>query len=176
MRKLILAVVLAAAWSTTAIVPAAAAPSTTDASWTGLYTLERFAATKSGSSLAARQSEPDFSDDYTFVSTCMGGPCVATVIGGPPPKNPTLPQPPQYTWDGTSWVHVYDWMWDCYQGPNVPRPLAPAHSVATYTPQPDGTFSGVWRTVIDSGPCVGDVVMNVAAYPVQAAPLPFGSS
>src|SRR5690606_11279854 len=135
-------------------------------SWSGDYSLKRFAASKTGTSLAARQPEPDFADTYTFETTCADGTCVATVIAGPPPANPTLPLPARYTWDGTSWVHTYDWEWDCYQGEGVPKVWAPAHSVASYTPQENGTLTGSWRTDIDSGPCEGSVIMDVAAYPV----------
>jgi hypothetical protein len=135
--------------------------------WNGTWSLVRYAAAKSGTSLAARQPEPTFSDDYLFLTQCSTTACVATVVNGPKPKNPTLPQPPQYTWDGSRWVHVYDWQWDCYLGEGVPKAWAPAHSVAYYTPQTDGkSLRGVWRTDIDGGPCDGDVVMDVAAFPV----------
>ncbi|MDS1114164.1 hypothetical protein RD149_10310 [Gordonia westfalica] len=134
--------------------------------WNGVYSLKRFAASKTGTSLAARQAEPDFSDDYTFRSSCDGGTCVATVVDGPKPANPTLPQPPRYTWEDGSWVHRYDWEWDCWQGAGVPKVWRPAKSVAYYTPEGDGTLKGVWRTTIDGGPCDGTVDMNVAAYPV----------
>ncbi|KQU03152.1 hypothetical protein ASG56_20440 [Rhodococcus sp. Leaf7] len=154
-----------------ATAPAGAA----EPAWNGRYSLERSAASKTGTSLAARQGEPDFSDTYTFTSMCLGGTCSAVVTGGPAPKNATLPQPPVYTWNGTSWVHVYDWQWDCYMGEGVEKVYAPAHSEAYYTPQPDGTFTGAWTTTITGGPCNGDVTMNVAAYPVGPAAAPFGS-
>ncbi|WP_028463238.1 hypothetical protein [Nocardia sp. 348MFTsu5.1] len=171
MRRGLLVVVLIGVWLLAGAVPATAAGPT----WSGDYSLKRFAATKWGSSLAATQWEPDFADTYRFVVSC-GGPCTATVVDGPTPANPTLPQPPRYTWDGTRWVHEYDWQWDCWQGEGVPKVWAPAHSVAYYTPQIDGTLTGVWRTDIDSGPCQGTVFMNVAAYPVGPPPGTFGSS
>ncbi|WP_068270249.1 hypothetical protein [Aldersonia kunmingensis] len=172
MRKAIVVVALIAGWLAAMAIPAGAA----DPSWSGQYSLKRFAASKTGTSLAARQPEPDFSDVYTFETTCTNGTCVATVTDGPTPANPTLPLPPRYTWDGASWVHTYDWEWDCWQGEGVPKVWAPAHSVAVYTPQSDGTLTGTWRTVIDSGACEGDVIMNVAAYPVAAPRPSFGSS
>jgi hypothetical protein len=135
--------------------------------WSGKFSLMRYAASKTGSSLAARQPEPDFSDEYLFATDCSTGTCVATVVDGPRPKNPTLPQPPRYTWDGARWVHVYDWQWDCYMGEGVPKQWSPARSVADYVPQPDGSLRGSWRTDIHGGPCDGDVVMAVAAFPVQ---------
>lgn len=138
--------------------PAAAAPT-----WNGQWTLTRYAASKTGTSLAARQREPDFSNVYTFATQCSGGRCVATVVGGPQAQNPTIPRPPRYTWDGVSWVERFDWQWDCYMGAGKPKVWAPAHSVAWYTPRRDGTKTGSWRTVIDSGPCKGTVVIAVKA-------------
>lgn len=141
--------------------------------WNGDWSLKRFAATKSGTSLAATQREPDFSDVYRFRTVCVGETCTATVVDGRAPANTTLPQPARYTVDGTSWVHVYDWQWDRYMGPDVPTVYAPAHSVAYYTPQPDGTFAGSWRTDIASGPCAGSVVMRCRGPPRRdTAPQP----
>jgi hypothetical protein len=50
-------------------------------------------------------------------------------------------------------------------GEGVPKAWNPARSVAYYTPQPDGTLRGSWRTDIYGGPCAGSVVMDVAAFP-----------
>ena len=171
MRKALLVVMFVAGLLVAGTPPAVAA----QPDWSGDYSLKRFAASKTGTSLAARQGEPDFSDTYIFVTNCSAGPCVATVVGGPKPANPTLPQPASYTWDGTSWVHPYDWQWDCYQGEGVPKVWAPAHSEAFYTPQADGTLTGSWHTDIASGPCEGTVIMQVAAYPVRPVSSPFGS-
>jgi hypothetical protein len=137
-----------------------------DQIWNGKYSLLRYAGEKTGTSMAAGQHEPDFSDVYTFVTDCSGGQCVATVVDGPKPANPTLPLPPRYTWNGSTWVHIYEWQWDCYMGEGVPKVWAPARSVANYTPQPDGTLRGSWRTDIYGGPCGGTVIMDVAAFPV----------
>lgn len=52
---------------------------------------------------------------------------------------------------------------------------APAHSEAYYTPQPDGSLKGSWRTDIKSGPCAGSVIMRVEAYPVGRSTGSFGS-
>src|SRR6476469_703457 len=76
--------------------------------WNGKYSLVRYAAEKTGTSLAARQPEPDFSNIYTFVTDCSHE-CVSTVVDGPKPANPTLPLPPRYTWNGSTWVHVSEW-------------------------------------------------------------------
>ena len=77
------------------VVAAGAAPVATAAPriWNGKYSLLRYAGEKTGTSLAARQPEPDFSDVYTFVTDCSRG-CVATAVDGPRPANPTLPLPP----------------------------------------------------------------------------------
>lgn len=133
-------------------------------SWNGKYSLVRYAAGKSGTSVAARQAEPTFSADYVFSTACSSGTCVATATDGPTPKNPTLPQPSRYTWDGAKWVERFDFQWDCYRGEGVPKVWAPARSWAFYTPQADGSLRGVWHTDIDGGPCRGTVEMPVAAF------------
>jgi hypothetical protein len=140
---------------------ASAAPS-----WTGKYSLVRYAVEKSGSSVAAGQAEPTFSADYDFATACAAGKCVATATDGPTPKNPTLPQPSHYAWDGGKWVEHFDFQWDCYMGEGVPKVWAPARSWAYYTPQSDGSLRGTWRTDISSGPCRGSVEMPVAAFAV----------
>lgn len=132
--------------------------------WNGKYSLVRYAVQKTGTSVAAGQAEPTFSADYVFVTSCSSGPCVATATNGPVPKNPTLPQPSHYVWDGTRWVEHFDFQWDCYMGEGNPKVWAPAKSWAFYTPQPDGSLRGTWHTDIDSGPCRGTVEMPVAAF------------
>jgi hypothetical protein len=135
--------------------------------WNGRYSFVSYAAEKSGTSLAARQNELDFSDEFSVVTNCSTGRCIATVSGGPAPKNPTLPHPPRYTWDGAKWLRIYDWKWDCFQGPGAPKVWTPARSVAYYIPQTDGSLRGVWRTDIGGGPCGGSVEMAVSAFPVM---------
>jgi len=122
--------------------------------WNGKYSLVRYAAAKSGTSLAARQAEPTFSADYVFVTACSAGRCVATATDGPTPANPTLPTPSHYAWDGSRWMERFDFQWDCYQGEGVPKAWTPARSWAYYTPQPDGTLRGVWHTDISGGRAV----------------------
>ena len=41
----------------------------------------------------------------------------------------------------STWVHIYEWQWDCYMGEGVPKAWNPARSVAYYTPQPDGSVA-----------------------------------
>jgi hypothetical protein len=133
-------------------------------SWNGKYSLVRYAVDKTGSSVAARQSEPTFSADYVFVTSCSSGTCIATATNGPTPKNPTLPRPSHYAWDGTRWVERFDFQWDCYMGEGIPKVWAPAKSWAFYAPQADGSLRGTWHTDISSGPCQGSVQMPVAAF------------
>jgi hypothetical protein len=133
-------------------------------SWNGKYSLVRYAVSKSGTSVAAKQAEPTFSADYVFSTACSTGQCVATATNGPTPKNPTLPQPSHYNWDGAKWVERFDFQWDCYMGEGVPKVWAPARSWAYYAPQPDGSLRGTWHTDIISGPCQGSVEMPVAAF------------
>ncbi|KAA1249377.1 hypothetical protein F0Q45_15520 [Mycobacterium simiae] len=133
-------------------------------SWNGRYSLVRYAADKTGTSQAASQAEPTFSADYVFTTACTAQ-CVATATNGPTPKNPTLPQPSHYAWDGTRWVEHFDFQWDCFMGDGVAKVWAPARSWAYYTPQADATLRGSWHTDIYSGPCRGTVEMPVAALP-----------
>ncbi|SPM35603.1 secreted protein, partial [Mycobacterium rhizamassiliense] len=133
-------------------------------SWNGKYSLVRYAVNKTGTSVAARQSEPTFSADYVFVTSCSAAQCVATATNGPTPKNPTLPQPSHYVWDGTRWVEHFDFQWDCYMGEGIPKVWAPAKSWAFYAPQADGSLRGTWHTDISGGPCQGSVEMPVAAF------------
>ncbi len=132
--------------------------------WNGKYSLVRYAVDKSGTSVAASQSEPTFSADYVFTTVCSATRCVATTSDGPVPKNPTLPQPSHYTWDGAKWVEVFEFQWDCYMGEGVPKVWAPAKSWAYYAPQRDGSLRGTWHTDIYGGPCRGTVAMPVAAF------------
>ena len=78
------------------MVPSASADSPT---WNGPYEITFIVGPKSGTSLAAGQPEGQYSDIYTFQSSCTSGQCTATIINGPAPRNPTVPQPVQFTWD-----------------------------------------------------------------------------
>jgi hypothetical protein len=134
--------------------------------WTGPFNLVSFASKKGGTSSAARQPEADFSASYVFKSNCSSGVCIATVVSGPRPTNPTIPQPLRYTWDGARWTQSYDWQWDCFVGDGQPKVWAPARSFSYYVPQRDGSLQGSWTTEIYGGPCSGNVTMAVAATPI----------
>ncbi|OBF29094.1 hypothetical protein A5724_26440 [Mycobacterium sp. ACS1612] len=132
------------------------------ASWNGEYTITFIVGPKSGTSVAAGQPEGQYSDTYGFSSTCTGGKCVATIVSGPPPRNKTVPEPIQFTWDGTSWTQTTDFQWDCMM-PDTTIEWNPARSTVRYTPQPDGTLAGTMHTDILSGACQGTVEMNMTA-------------
>ena len=131
-------------------------------SWNGTYTITFIVGPKSGTSLAAGQPEGQYSDTYTLQSNCTGGKCTATIVGGPAPRNPTVPQPLQFTWDGSSWTQSSDFQWDCMM-PDTTIEWDPAHADVRYTPQPDGTLAGTMHTDIRSGTCQGSVEMNMTA-------------
>ena len=82
-------------------------------SWNGEYAITFIVGPKSGTSMAAGQPEVQYTDTYGFRSSCTSGKCTATIISGPPPRNPTVPEPVQFTWDGSSWTQVSDFQWDC---------------------------------------------------------------
>lgn len=134
--------------------------------WNGRYQIVTYASDKMGTSIAARQPEPDFGAQYVLSTDCSAGLCVATVVEGPAPSNPTIPQPIRYTWDGARWQYAYNWQWECFQGDGVPSQYAPARSRVFYAPDIDGQLFGTWHTEILAGPCRGTVLMPVAARPV----------
>ena len=135
--------------------------------WSGLYSMVSYASQKVGTSAGADQPEPDFSAEFFFVTDCSSGTCIATAAHGPDPTNPSVPRPQQYTWNGTQWMSLYDWDWDCFRGEGVAKEWNPARSWAVYTPQPDGSLRGTWHTDISRGVCRGSVMWPVAAYPVS---------
>ena len=153
------ATVMAVALSTAPPAPAAPQP------WNGRYQFVTYASQKAGTSPAARQRENDFGATFTLSTTCSVTTCVATVIDGPAPGNPTIPQPTRYTWNGSEWATTYDWLWDCALGAGGQKQWASATSWAYYAPQSDGSLRGTWHTDIADGPCRGNVVMAVAAAP-----------
>jgi hypothetical protein len=139
-----------------------AAASADAASWDGRYVITFIVGPKSGTSVAAGQPESQYTDTYTFSSSCTGGKCTATIIDGPAPRNPTVPQPVQFTWDGSSWTQTSEFQWDCMM-PDTTIEWSPARADVRYTPQPDGTLSGTMHTEILSGACQGTVEMNMTA-------------
>jgi hypothetical protein len=138
-------------------------PATADtASWNGEYAITFMVGPKSGTSVAAGQPESQYTDTYTFSSSCANGKCTATIVGGPAPRNPTVPQPVQFSWDGSSWTQSSEFQWDCMM-PDTTIEWDPARADVRYTPQPDGTLSGTMHTEILSGACQGTLEMNMTA-------------
>lgn len=133
--------------------------------WDGPYQMTTLASQKAGTSAASRQREGDFGARFTLATQCSVRTCVATVVDGPRPGNPTVPWPPRYTWNGSEWTTSYDWMWDCLLDAGGRKNWARATSWTYYQPQPDGSLKGTWHTDITEGPCRGSVVMPVAAVP-----------
>lgn len=144
--------------------PAEAAPQTPKP-LNGRYQMVTYASQKAGTSPAAKQREGDFGAVFNLATTCSALRCVATVVDGPAPGNPSIPQPFKYVWNGTDWIISYDWLWDCFLGEGQPKQWARASSWTSYTPQADGTLRGTWHTDIAEGACRGSVVMPVAAAP-----------
>jgi hypothetical protein len=132
------------------------------ASWNGEYAITFMVGPKSGTSMAVGNPEVQHTETYGFRSSCASGKCIATIVSGPPPSNPTVPQPVQFTWDGTSWTQVSDFQWDCMM-PDTTIQWAPAHATVHYTPQANGTLAGVLHTDILSGPCQGWIEMDTEA-------------
>jgi hypothetical protein len=131
-------------------------------SWNGEYAITFIVGPKSGTSLAAGQPEQQHTETYGFQSSCTSGTCTATITSGPAPTNPTVPQPVQFTWDGSSWTQTSDFQWDCRM-PDETVQWSPARADVRYTPQPDGSLSGTMHTEILSGVCQGTVEMNMTA-------------
>lgn len=142
-----------------------APPALADPSWNGQYEVTFFTYQKSGTSMAVNQPESMHVDIYTFSSSCSSGHCVATITDGPPPRNPTIPQPVQFTWDGSAWTSTSTWRWDCLF-PDGTIEWSPAGSRVSYTPQPDGSLTGEMHTDISSGACQGTVDMPMQALPI----------
>lgn len=164
-----LAALGAAAVAATALalpVGAGTAAAAGNPSWNGTYRVELFTASKTGTSRAARQAEPDQSAIKTYASRCAAGGCTARVTSSNPPSKANVPSPSTYRWNGRAWVRTFHWNWDCYRGPNRPVQWSPAFSRAEFTPQPDGTLRGVFDTTISSGYCKGTVRMRQLATPL----------
>jgi hypothetical protein len=133
-------------------------------SWNGQYAITFMVGPKSGTSMAVGDPEGQHTETYGFRSSCTSGKCTATIISGPPPSNPTVPQPVQFTWDGSSWTKVSDFQWDCMM-PDTTIQWSPARSTVRYTPKADGTLAGVMNAEILSGPCQGTIEMHMTAAP-----------
>ena len=135
-------------------------------SWNGHYLVTFAANQKTGTSVAARQPEYVQRASYSFTSSCSTGVCVATVNDPPPPKNQYMQRSVEYTWNGSQWVQVTSWKWDCPLVGGIVE-QDPAKSITALTPGPNGVLTGVLHTDIFSGACKGSVDMPVSATPVS---------
>ena len=142
-----------------------AAASADEPSWNGEYAITFMVGPKSGTSMAAGDPESQHTDTYGVRSSCADGTCTATIVSGPPPSNPTVPQPIRFTWNGSSWAQTSDFQWDCMM-PDTTIEWNPAHAEVHYTPQGDGSLAGTMHTDIASGACQGTIEMNMTAEPV----------
>ena len=134
--------------------------------WDGTYAVTFFVDQKTGTSVAATQVENRYADNYTFDTSCSGGTCVATIVGGPAPRNATVPvpEPVTFTWNGSAWTSATTIQWNCLM-PDGSTQLNPAYSQVTYTPLADGTIAGRWHSDIRGGACEGTVDITMAAVP-----------
>ena len=123
-----------------------------------------YASQKAGTSPATHQREADFGAVFTLSTACSVTTCVATVIDGPKPTNPTIPQPTRCTWNGSGEPPPTG-CGTASLGDGNQKQWSKATSWAFYAPQADGTLRGTWHTDISDGPCRGSVVMPVAAAP-----------
>lgn len=133
------------------------------ASWNGWYKLIFHTDQKTGSSVAARQSETPYTASYLFATDCSSGKCVASVVDGPTPKD-NVAQSTKFDWTGSQWSRTNSWRWDCQLGDGTIT-YDPATSVTTYLPQPGGSLEGTFQTTIDSGACQGTVSIPITAVP-----------
>lgn len=140
--------------------PTAGADDPTLAGW---YRITFHTDQKSGSSIAAAQPETPYTASYLFTTDCSDGPCIASAVDGPAPKENVSPKT-TLEWDGAQWSKSRDWNWDCLL-PDGTITYDPAHSVTNYRPQPDGSLTGSIDTTIDAGACAGTVSIPVTARP-----------
>lgn len=160
------AIVVAAATSLGGLVWLAPGAMAADPLWNGQYMLTLSANAKVGTSTAASQPEYAHHSTVSISSKCAAGTCIATVENPPPPKNDSMPQSIEFTWNGSQWVRQMTWRWDCLL-PDGTTEYDPAKSVTAYTPGPNGVLTGVFHTDITSGACQGNVDMPVTAAPVH---------
>lgn len=117
--------------------------------WSGRFTVVTYASQKAGTSAAARQAEPDFSAQYTFLTQCSSR-CVATALDGPAPSNPTIPNRP-----ATPGTVVSGRLPTTGNGSattaRAPAAVQPGPVLGVLHPQADGSLQGTWHTDILSG-------------------------
>jgi hypothetical protein len=131
--------------------------------WDGWYRITFHTDRKTGTSIAAGQSEEPYTAWYRFTTDCSSGTCQASVATGPTPKD-NVAQATTFTWTGSQWSRTNNWRWDCLL-PDDTITFDPASSVTTYTPQADGSLTGTFATNIGGGACEGTVYIPLTAVP-----------
>jgi hypothetical protein len=131
--------------------------------WGGRYKVTFHTDQKSGTSIAATQSEAPYTVGYMFTTDCTSGECVASALDGPTPKDNVSPST-KFDWTGSRWSRSSSWNWDC-QLPDGTITFDPANSVTNYVPQSDGSLAGTFQTTISSGACQGTVSIPLTAVP-----------
>ena len=159
-------------WAATAAIAAgiaSAPPAQADpaANWNGWYRITFHTDQKSGTSLAAKQSEESYTAAYRFSTDCSAGACVASVLQGPAPKDNVEPTV-EFNWTGSQWSRTNNWRWDCLM-PDGTITFDPASSVTTYSPQADGSLTGTFATNIGDGACAGTVYIPLTAVPAASS-------
>lgn len=157
------ALALGLAVGLTAFAPAAAADPAPN--WNGWYRVTFQTDQKTGTSIAAEQWEEPYSAWYRFATDCSSGPCAASIVDGPAPKD-NAAKSTTFEWTGTQWSRTNNWRWDCTL-PDRTITFDAASSVTTYTPQPDGSLKGTFATNIGSGVCQGTVYIPLTAVAGQ---------
>ena len=135
--------------------------------WNGWYRVTFHTDQKSGTSVAAKQSEEAYTAWYKFSTDCSSGTCVASVIDGPATKD-NVTSSTKFDWTGTQWSRTNTWRWDCLL-PDRTVTYDPASSVTNYAPQSDGSLTGTFATNIGSGACQGTVYIPLTAVPSAPA-------
>lgn len=133
--------------------------------WSGWYRITFHTDQKSGTSVAAEQSEEAYTAWYEFATDCSSGTCEATVLTGPTPKD-NVSTSTKFEWTGSQWSRTNNWRWDCLL-PDRTVTFDSASSVTTYTPRPDGSLAGTFATNIGSGACQGTVYIPLTAVPAD---------
>ena len=131
--------------------------------WGGRYKVTFHTDQKSGTSIAATQTETPYTASYMFTTDCSSGECVASAIDGPTPKQ-NVSRSTKFDWTGSQWSRSNSWNWDCLL-PDGTITFDPANSVTTYVPQSDGSLAGTFLTTISSGACQGTVSIPLTAVP-----------
>lgn len=131
--------------------------------WNGWYKITFHTDQKSGTSVAAKQSEEPYTASFKFSTDCSSGTCVASVVDGPASKD-NVTASTKFDWTGAQWSRTNSWRWDCLL-PDRTITYDLASSVTTYQPQSDGSLTGMFATNIGSGACQGTVYIPLTAVP-----------